>query len=171
MRVGREAIRQNPDGVSIEGPVIELLHLAGGLSPDSLRDHDSTSFKQGLRMYQDAVASSPGFIWVTTPGNSREDQIAAGHAYARVNLKVAGLGLAMHPLSQVLQEYTELKEQLSGIHETLNIASPARIQMLAAGRLWPGEDHFPEMAIGYQIGMGLVMYQTFTRDRHYQSVG
>ena len=131
MRVGRKAVTENPDGISIEGPMIELLNLGGALNPSAMRDHNSTSFKQGMNMYMQAVETAPSFLWITTPTNSRTDQIKAGQAYLRVNLKATELGLSMHPLSQCLQEYSEMEKQLAAIHKLLNINTPNRIQMLA----------------------------------------
>jgi hypothetical protein len=131
MRIGRKQIKENPDGITLEGPVIELLNLTGSISPDALRDQTSASFKQGLKMYIDAVQTSAGFVWITTPDNSREQQIAAGRAYIRANLQATAQGLSMHPLSQALQEYPEMEKHLRDIHQVLGINPPHRLQMLA----------------------------------------
>ena len=131
MRVGRKAVRANPDGISIEGPMIELLNVSGAMSKQALADHDATAFKQGIKMYLDGVESAKGFFWITTPDNSRHAQIAAGRAYVRANLKATELGLSVHPLSQALQEYPEVAQQLDDVHRVLNVKAPARIQMLA----------------------------------------
>ncbi|HFB55284.1 MAG TPA: twin-arginine translocation pathway signal protein [Hellea balneolensis] len=131
MRIGRKQIKKNPDGITLEGPAIELLNLTGSISPAALRDQTSTSFKQGLRMYVKAVQTSTGFVWITTPDNSREQQIEAGRAYMRANLQATAQGLSMHPLSQALQEYPEMEEHLGKIHDTLGIQAPHRLQMLA----------------------------------------
>jgi hypothetical protein len=131
MRVGRQAVKANPDGISIEGPMIEILNVGGAMSKKALADHDSTAFKQGMKMYLGGIDSAKGFFWVVTPDNSRANQIAAGRAYARSNLKAAALGLSIHPLSQALQEYPEMMEQLSSVHKALDIDAPARLQMLA----------------------------------------
>ncbi len=131
MRVGRKAVKLNPDGINIEGPMIELLNLSGALGPDAMRDHGSTAFKQGMNMYLKAVDTAPSFLWIVTDGNTRQDQIYAGRAYARANLMATWKGLAMQPLSQALQEYPEMEAPLADIHEALNIDAPNRIQMLA----------------------------------------
>jgi len=130
MRVGRKAVRANPDGISIEGPLMEILNVTGAMSPKALSDHDSPAFKQGLKMYLDGIASATSFFWITTPDNSRVSQIAAGRVYARANLKATELGLAVHPLSQALQEYPEMAPLLTRVHGALDIKSPARLQML-----------------------------------------
>jgi len=139
MRVGRKAVRANPDGISIEGPLMEILNVTGAVSPKALADHDSPAFKQGLKMYLDGIASATSFFWITTSDNSRLDQIAAGRAYARANLKATELGLAVHPLSQALQEYPEMAQHLANVHDALDIKAPARLQMLA--RIGYGRTH------------------------------
>lgn len=53
------------------------------------------------------AASAAVFGWITSPQNSRLDQVLVGRAYERLNLTAAALGLAMHPFSQPLQEYPE----------------------------------------------------------------
>ncbi len=131
MRVGRKAVTKNPDGISIEGPAIELLNLTEALNPKAMRDHNSSAFKQGLNMYQEAVSTAQSFLWITTSDNSRENQIAAGRAYVKANLKATELDLSMHPLSQSLQEFSEMADSLANIHQVLNVQSPNRIQMLA----------------------------------------
>ncbi len=133
MRVGRQAVTENPDGISIEGPIIELLNLGGAMSPSAMRDHSSTAFRQGMNMYLEAIDTTQSFVWITTPTNSRVDQIAAGRAYARANLKATQLGISMQPLSQCLQEYPEMDAQLAAIHKLLSMGSvngDNRIQML-----------------------------------------
>ncbi len=131
MRVGRKAVKENPDGISIEGAMIEILNVGRAISKEALANHGATAFKQGKQMYLDAVNSAKGFFWVVTSDNSRANQIAAGRAYVRGNLKATELGLSMHPLSQALQEYPEMAEQLVDVHKIMNIDAPARLQMLA----------------------------------------
>ena len=131
MRIGRKAVTKNPDGISIEGPMIELLNLSSALDPDAMRDHNSIAFKQGMDTYLKAIHTAPSFLWITTGANSRKDQIQAGRAYARVNLMATQKGLSIHPLSQALQEYPEMTKQIADIHKLLGINAPNRIQMLA----------------------------------------
>ena len=151
MRVGRKAVKANPDGVSIEGPMIELLNVSGALSKEALADHNATAFKQGMQMYQDGVESAKGFFWVVTPDNSRANQIAAGRAYVRGNLKASELGISMHPLSQALQEYPEMSEQLSAVHKIMGIEPPARLQMLARIGYGDAKTQSPRWPLGSRI--------------------
>lgn len=131
MRIGRKQVRENPDGVSIEGPMIELMKLGGLISKAALLDTNSSAFKQGLKMGLDAIEHSPAFIWITSPNNTREDQIESGHAYVRANLQATALGLSTQPLSQALQEYTEMTEHYEAIRNVLEISAPNCLQMFA----------------------------------------
>jgi len=151
MRVGRKAVKANPDGISIEGPMIELLNISGAMSEKALANHDATAFKQGMKMYLDGVDSVKGFFWVITPDNSRASQIAAGRTYVRGNLKAAALGLSMHPLSQALQEYTEMSEQLSSVHKILGINVSSRLQMLARIGYGKAQTQSPRWSLGSRI--------------------
>ncbi|MCP4384637.1 MAG: twin-arginine translocation pathway signal protein, partial [Hyphomicrobiales bacterium] len=72
---------------------------------------------------------------VRTAGNTREDQIEAGRRWLRLNLTTTGLGLALHPVSQALQEYPEMAVHYATAHDLL--AQPGEtVQML--GRLGYG---------------------------------
>jgi hypothetical protein len=54
----------------------------------------------------------------------------AGRVYLRVNLAATSLGLAMHPMSQALQEYAEVADAHARIHALL-VPEGGRVQMLA----------------------------------------
>ena len=130
MRIGDEEIAQNPDGLAINGPAISLLKRMGIVTRKTLADPASSAFKQGLRQYIAAARTATGFVWIATPTNSRSEQIMAGRAYVRQNLRATQLGIAMHPLSQALQEYPEMQQELIKVHETTK-TSGQRLQMLA----------------------------------------
>ncbi|MFN4159062.1 MAG: hypothetical protein ACK4GO_11745 [Gemmobacter sp.] len=72
---------------------------------------------------------------VTTPGNTRADQIAARRRWLRLNLTTTARGLALHPVSQTLQEFPEMTGPYARAHALL--AAPGEtVQML--GRLGYG---------------------------------
>lgn len=130
MRIGSAEIAQNPDGLAINGPGMELLKRVGLVTRKTLADPTSKAFQQGLSQYVKAARTAAAFIWVATPGNSREEQILAGRAYVRQNLMATRLGLAMHPLSQALQEPGVFKEVFEQVHSVTNTTGQ-RLQMLA----------------------------------------
>jgi len=136
MRIGKAEINQNPDGIELGGPMLEALNVAGLITRDAMRDPSSTAFQQSLDMGRGQAMSAMAHLWVITPSNERMDQLLAGVSWVRVNLKVAELGLGLHPMSQSLQEYEAVAPYLARVHEVLGIEAPGRIQML--GRLGYG---------------------------------
>jgi hypothetical protein len=74
--------------------------------------------------------SAMAFAWIVTPGNSRDDQIAAGRAYMRQSLLATEKGLSMQPMSQALEEYEAMKPFRDRVHEMLTETPGERIQML-----------------------------------------
>jgi hypothetical protein len=66
-----------------------------------------------------------GFVWLATERSTRADQIAAGRAFVRMQLRASVLGLGVHPMSQALQEYPEMAPHYQTAHRlTLNRAAP-----------------------------------------------
>ena len=128
MRIGKAAVAANPDGIEIEGAMVSVGKMFGLMDPDDMANPESYAFKQGLAMYEELAFSARAFGWLANANTSRNDQINAGRAYVRVNLKATELGLGIHPWSQSLQEYEEMADLYDKVH-TL-IGDGARIQML-----------------------------------------
>ena len=128
MRIGAREVTANPDGIELEGPLIGAGRLAGVVNRATLGDPSSTGFQQGLDMYQEMAMSARAFGWLANGNSTRLDQIHAGRAYVRLNLKATELGLGIHPWSQALQEYAEV----SGLYEEVHalIGGGERLQML-----------------------------------------
>lgn len=131
MRIGKREIESHPDGISIGGPFLEALALAGQLSREQFAQPGTTAHNASADRYRPILASSMGYAWVMTSGNSRTDQLAAGRAFVRMNLEAARQGLGFHPVSQALQEFPEMAKSFAEVHATLNAAQGTRIQMLA----------------------------------------
>ncbi len=138
MRIGRREIERNPDGIDLGGPLLESLHLAGLLTRAQLADPGSDAYRQGMEMYRTLFEHTPAFVWLSTRGNARGDQLAAGAAWVRLNLATTAAGLALHPVSQALQEYPEMAPLLGELHDRLGAAPGERVQML--GRLGYGPE-------------------------------
>jgi hypothetical protein len=119
MRFGRREIEASPDGIDLGGPMLEAMMLAGLLTREAQRDHSSRGFRAGVEIYRAMLASTPAYVWLATAGNSREDQIAAGRAWVRVNLAATAAGLGLHPVSQALQEYEEMAGPRAAVHAML----------------------------------------------------
>ena len=130
MRIGRAEIEANPDGIDLGGLKLELLSLAGILNRESMADPNSAAFAEGINMYRPVIGTAMGYLVLTTDANSRTEQLAAGAAYVRANLKATALGISMQPLSQILQEYDEVADLYKAGHDLL-APGGGRVQMLA----------------------------------------
>lgn len=128
MRIGAAEVAANPDGIELDGPLMEGLRLAGIMTREALADPASTGFQQGLELYKAMALSARAFGWLVNDNASRIDQINAGRAYVRLNLKATSLGLGIHPWSQSLQEYAEMKDLYREVHDL--VGQGRRIQML-----------------------------------------
>ncbi len=60
-----------------------------------------------------SVEHTPAYAMVITTGNSRLEQVESGMLYSKLVLTGHTLGLAMQPLSQVLEEYPEMETPYS----------------------------------------------------------
>lgn len=128
MRIGKAEIERSPDGIDLGGPLFEGLNRLGLMTRGTIADPASTAFKEGWRAYEATMASSMGFVWIATAGNSRAEQLAAGAAHLRLNLAAAELGLGFHPVSQALQEFPEMAPAFA---QSAALAPGARVQMLS----------------------------------------
>ncbi|MEL7467635.1 MAG: twin-arginine translocation pathway signal protein [Pseudomonadota bacterium] len=134
-RMGKSEINANPDGIDLGGPFLESLMLFGMLTREGQLDPSTKEFEMGLYMYREMFATTHAFVSLVTDRNTRLNQIAAGRRWMRLNLTTTALGLALHPVSQALQEYEEVAAQNTAIHQLL--AKPGQtVQML--GRLGYG---------------------------------
>ncbi|MEM6340132.1 MAG: twin-arginine translocation pathway signal protein [Pseudomonadota bacterium] len=135
MRFGKTEINANPDGIDLGGPFLESLMLAGIVSREVQSDVKSVGFQQGVDMYREMLMATPAYVVLKADGNTRTDQIEAGRRWLRLNLKTTEMGLALHPISQCLQEFAEMGPYYAAIHDLL--AGPGQtVQML--GRLGYG---------------------------------
>lgn len=131
MRIGASEIAQHRDGISIHGPMMWWLKQFGMLDKAELRDPTSQSFEVGLDMARDQGGTAMAFAWLTTADNARTTQLKAGRAYVRLHLKATELGLAKQPMSQLLQEYKEMKPLQGAFLKTVGAQPGETVQMLA----------------------------------------
>ncbi len=128
--IGAGDVARHPWGVSLDQPAMTALNAVGILTKAKMATPGTTAFKESLKFLKTGADTARGFIWITTAGNTRADQIEAGRGYVRANLEAAGLGLAMHPWSQGLQEYATQKPVFDALHKEL-APEGGRVQMLA----------------------------------------
>ena len=94
-------------------------------------EKDTTEFgRQAVDMTRKIAESTNTFAWISTPNNTRLDQIKVGRDYCRMNLQTTMMGLAQHPMSQVLQEYDDMLALQQSFKKSFNIAPDQTVQML-----------------------------------------
>ena len=130
MRIGAAEIAADPDGIDLQGPMIWWGRKLGFISREAMLDPTTSAFATGAAMVGEQSGTAMGWAWMTTADNSRETQIATGRAYVRLNLQATALGVAFHPMSQVLQEYPEMRELQAVFRETIGTPAGATVQML-----------------------------------------
>jgi hypothetical protein len=132
LRVGSAEIDRHRDGIAITSPMLVALTKAGLFDRSQPPAADSQATTAQIADFDRITVATPAYLWLVTEGNTRALQIAAGRAYARVNLAGALAGLAMHPNQQALQEYPEVAAQYQAIHTLLDAPAPRfTVQMLA----------------------------------------
>lgn len=132
LRIGSAEIERHRDGIALTSPLVVAMARLGLFDRGSFPAADSAAVKAQLEGFDAITAATPAYFWLVTEGNTRPLQVAAGRAYARVNLAGAGLGLAMHPNQQSLQEFAEVATHYQAIHTLLDAPAPRfTVQMLA----------------------------------------
>lgn len=130
MRFGNAAVVAEPDGIDMGGPFLGAAHAVGIVTATTLDTPGSMAFQSGFDMYRAMLDATPSWIWLTTPGNTRTEQLAAGAAWVRLNLAATKGGLAVHPWSHALQEFPEMS---AAYRELRGLVAPAgeTVQMFA----------------------------------------
>lgn len=129
-RIGRKEIEDNPDGISLSGPMMSAYSAVGILNREAMKDPKSRASRESLKFYNGLIDSARSFGWLASEDNSRLSQLNSGRDWMRLHLAATRAGFALQPLSQVLQEFPEMDRLYSSVHETTNVKVPARIQGL-----------------------------------------
>jgi hypothetical protein len=156
IRVGPAEIARHRDGISLNTPMVRVLDALGLFDRSSAPAEGSATMKSMVDRYQGLTGTAMGFVWLSSDtaanvaaGRTRSAEVAAGRAYLRLHLKATELGLQMHPVSQALQEFPEMRALYERVHQLTIGAPPAQrtVQMLC--RLGYAEDqpHTPRRAL------------------------
>lgn len=130
MRMGPTEVAANPDGIDLLGPMIWWGSRLGMVSRADIQTPGTQSYQVGIDMVKGQAQTAMAFGWLVTPDNSRLSQLTAGMTYLRLNLAATRAGVAMHPMSQLLQEYPEMADLQQSLLAELDVAAPAHVQML-----------------------------------------
>ena len=130
MRIGSNEILAHRDGLSMTGAKFLLFDKLGFMSEDAQMKKNGTARNIARELYKSEIASTNSYGFIITNGNDRLAQISAGKAYVRLNLKATAMGLAMAPMSQILQEYDEMRDLQLEFMQSFDISSNKTVQML-----------------------------------------
>ena len=130
LRIGPTEIAQHRDGISIMGTMPRILTSLGMFDRFAVPVRGDSNFKRLAERWLPFETGS-GYFWLASSANSRKDQVNAGRAYVRTQLLATQLGIDMHPLSQALQEFPEVRQQYNAMHAILGFDSAKNtIQMM-----------------------------------------
>jgi hypothetical protein len=131
MRIGPREVEQHRDGITIMGPVPRLMSAVGLFDRFEVPRAGGSNFTQAMKHWAPFETGS-GYFWLASRGNGRSAQLASGRAYVRAHLQATAAGLEMHPLSQTLQEFAEMREPYLAVHRVLGFEPASHtVQMLA----------------------------------------
>lgn len=150
-RIGKAEVNANPDGIDFSGPLFEAMALTGVMTREATLDTSSTAFNEGMKAVLANCETAMGHLWLITPANTREDQIATGADWLRVNLACTAEGLGFQPLSQALQEYPEMDALYRETHRRI-VPAGGTVQMLARIGYGPDIAPSPRWPIESKIG-------------------
>jgi hypothetical protein len=131
LRVGPSEITQHRDGIALMAPMVRALTAVGLFDRFEVPVRGTRGFERVMQRWQPQETGS-GYFWIATQGNSRQAQINTGRAYVRAHLQATAAGADMHPQSQALQEFAEVREAYTALPRVLGL-DPAThtVQMLA----------------------------------------
>ena len=131
MRIGPSEIERHRDGISIMGVMPRFASSVGLFDRFEVPVRGSGNFARVMERWL-PQETGVGYHWIASRGNSRRSQVDSGRAYVRAQLQATAAGVDMHPLSQALQEFAEVRPQFDAIHRLLGFdPNQTTLQMLA----------------------------------------
>ena len=118
LRVGPSEILQHRDGLSVNTWTARALTMLGLFDRSLPPEKGSQAFQAMMAQMEGNSRTAMGFVWLSGM-NGRSDQINAGRAYVRMQLKATELGLGVHPMSQALQEFPEMTSHYVRAHQLM----------------------------------------------------
>ena len=149
-RIGRAEVNANPDGIDFSGPLFEAMHLTRTFTRASALDTSSIAFREGMSAVLANTDTAMAHMWQVTQTNSRADQIATGRDWLRLHLAATSHGLGVQPLSQALQEYPEMADLYTQVHQKL-APEGGTVQMLARLGYGPAVSQSPRWPLEAKI--------------------
>jgi hypothetical protein len=152
MRIGPDEIAKNRDGISLMGSMVRVMSSVGMFDRFEVPVRGSGNHKQTMDRWA-AHETGSGYYWITSSTNTRRTQVDSGRAYVRAHLRATALDIDMHPLSQAVQEFAEVKPQYDALKALLGIAGTGTtVQMLVrVGYGAPGMEPSPRRDVASLI--------------------
>jgi len=150
-RVGAAAVAAEPSGIAVTGTMAWFGRQLGLLSPERVMKTDGVAARTAIDSSVDAARHTHAWAWLRSADNSRRTQIEAGRAYLRTDLAAAQLGLAIHPNSQVLQEFASMSALYRQFHDEVGVTQPARVQMFVRLGYAARPDPAPRRPVGQLV--------------------
>ncbi|MBT4088963.1 MAG: twin-arginine translocation pathway signal protein [Deltaproteobacteria bacterium] len=92
--------------------------------------NDSAFAKETIKLTGNQADSAAAYGWIISRQNRRQDQVRVGRLYMRINLLATQAGIALHPMSQILEEYRDMQPLQSRFLTTLGVPEGQTVQML-----------------------------------------
>jgi hypothetical protein len=129
-RIGASEIETHRDGISITGMMPLILSKMGMFNRFEVPVKGNSNHKRTMERWLPFETGS-GYLWMASNGNSRQQQVDIGRAYVLAHLRATALGIDMHPLSQAVQEFAEVKTLNLALHKSLGLeVQKQTLQML-----------------------------------------
>jgi hypothetical protein len=119
LRIGPDEILKHRDGISLNSGFVRFANAMGMVDRNAPMAQGSTAYKNAFSRFEGHSRTAMGFVWLTSTGNNRSQQVEAGRAYVRLQLKATELGVGVHPMSQALQEFAEMKPHYEKVHQLI----------------------------------------------------
>lgn len=133
-RLSDADIAMKADGLNLRGNGLSGFKLwfvrTFVVSADKISFQSKSNSDAYLESFRKVADSSRGLALFTTASNGMTDWVNTGRDYMRFQLAVTSLGLAMQPVSQVLQEYPGMQILRKRFEDDMQIKPPGKIQML-----------------------------------------
>ncbi len=133
-RLNEKEIEENLDGLSLGQTGLSGFEQwaanAFVLSRAKLADPKGSFAEKAIEATREQAQSASAFLMLTSPKNTRRDQLVVGRAVARAQLTASALGIQIHPMSQVLQEYADMAKLQREFRTAFEVVEGHTVQML-----------------------------------------
>ncbi len=128
-RIGADEIAKNPDGIDLHGPLFWWFKRLGLMTPEKAKTPGTMAYQGGIDYALGWAKDTYNMCWLITQKNDRSSQVNAGRSYVRLNLLAAQIGVSMHPVSQILQEYPEMQGLQKKFNQHVGVTGEEKVQM------------------------------------------